>query len=170
MNTNTDLKTSFLKDISNQNNHRHLLWDALEKTDGSVIEMGMGHGSTPYLSEYCKAKGRPLFSYETNLQWLKKFKNLECDLHSMRIVDDWDYVFATHPNPSVVLIDHAPGERRKFDIQNFMDRAVFIVAHDTEPAADHGYKMRQYIKKFKYYKDYKTEGAWASIMSMKEPV
>lgn len=39
------------------------------------------------------------------------------------------------------------------------------MAHDTEPAADHGYKMRQHFGLFKYVVEVKTSGAWATAMS-----
>jgi len=51
------------------------------------------------------------------------------------------------------------------DIALFANKAQIIVAHDTEPNADHGYQMRDEIKKFKYWRDFETPGAWASIMS-----
>ena len=65
----------------------------------------------------------------------------------------------------LVFIDHAPGERRKIDIARFADKAQIIVCHDTEPAADHGYKMRVELKKFKYLIDYESDGAWATAVS-----
>ena len=44
-------KEDFLKDVANWDNHRFLLWPALEATTGEVIEMGMGQGSTPFLHQ-----------------------------------------------------------------------------------------------------------------------
>lgn len=158
-------REQFLKDVSNWDNHRYLLWDALEMTSGEVVEMGCGPGSTPFLREYCKDKNRMLFSYENDFEWFKKFQSMEDAIHKVIHVTDWDDVVKRHLSPSVVLIDHAPGERRKIDIGLFMNKAHILVMHDTEQAADHGYQMRQFIPYFKYWRDQKSPGAWASIAS-----
>lgn len=163
-------KDLFLKDLDNQNNHRILLFEALEKTKGDVIEMGMGHGSTPYLHEYCKINKRNLFSYETSSEWFKKFEHLNTQSHRHTFIENWDTVHNLHKNPSVVLVDHAPGERRKIDIEKWRGNCIYLVAHDTEPAADHGYKMRDILSTYKYMKDYETKGAWSTIVSMTRKV
>jgi hypothetical protein len=163
-------KLEFLRDVQNWNNHLYLLWGALENTEGPVVEMGMGHGSTPFLHEYCKDAGRELYSYETDKNWMDKFKNLANGLHTHGLVHDWDLVHQKHKFADVVLIDHAPGERRKEDIELWRFRCEYLVAHDTEPAADGGYKMRERLAFYRFLKDYKTEGAWATVVSMKNDV
>lgn len=162
----------FLIGVGNWANHRFLLWDALEATQGDVIEMGCGDGSTPWLAQYCSDEGRKLFSYEGNQEWYNRMRQYEDRDFKINLLKDadinssiWDHVAATHPNPAVVLIDHAPGERRKIDVGLFLNKAQIVVMHDTEPAADHGYQMRQFKAKFKYWVDHKSEGAWASMAS-----
>lgn len=157
-------KEAFLKDVANWDNHRHLLWPALEATTGEVIEMGMGQGSTPFLHEYCKDAGRKLFSYESSLEWAMKFQDNIGDGHRVMHVNDWDAVSLRHPSPDVVLIDHAPGERRYIDVQRFANSAKIIVIHDSEPAAT-GYMMDRIWGLFKYRKDYTSPGAWATAVS-----
>lgn len=158
-------KEEFLKDVANWDNHRFLLWPALEATTGEVIEMGMGQGSTPFLNQYCKDANRKLFSYESSLEWAMKFQDMITEAHRIYHVMDWDIVARQHPGPDVVLIDHAPGERRKTDISLFAWKAKFIVCHDTEPAADHGYQMRAELSKFKHIKEYQSPGAWSTVVS-----
>jgi len=158
-------KEDFLKDFSNFDNHRVLLWPALEKTVGPVVEMGMGQGSTPYLHEYCKDAGRELFSFDHDIKWAAKFEDFCTYIHHIASVTQWDLVYNTISKASVVLIDHAPGERRKIDIERWNGSCDFLIAHDTEPAAEKGYQMRPSLEKFKYLKDYKTEGAWSTIVS-----
>ena len=160
-------KEDFLKDVQNWDNHRHLLWPALEFTHNStngVVEMGMGQGSTPFLHQYCEDAKRPLFSYENNLEWLNKFSHLESPLHKITHVVDWDVVSKIHPEPSVILIDHAPGERRYIDVQRFANSAKIIVIHDSEPEAT-GYMMDRIWGLFKYRKDFTSPGAWATMVS-----
>lgn len=143
-----------------------LLFMALEETkSGEVIEMGCGHGSTPILHDYCEKNKRDLWSYEEKESWYNKFTDLNGKFHCLNFITDWDVVSNNHSKPDVVFIDHAPGERRKEDIVRFKDKAKIIVIHDTEPAADHGYQMRQHFDKFKYIVEVKTNGAWASALS-----
>lgn len=170
-------KEHFLLGVGNWSNHRYLLWDALEKTSGDVIEMGCGDGSTPFLRQYCKDTGRKLYSYEGNQEWYNRMRQYEDDTYKIILLKGadvngqiWDHVAASHLNPSVVLIDHAPGERRKIDVKLFLSKAQIIVMHDTEPAADHGYQMRQFKPQFKYWRDHTSEGAWASIASNFIPI
>lgn len=159
-------KETFLNGVQNWNNHLYLLWPALEATTGEVVEMGMGHGSTQQLHDYCLDRGRQLFSYESDPEWADKFMHLvDGGAHSLKVLRDWDEVHAAHPSPDVILIDHAPGERRKFDIALFANSAKIIVVHDTEPAADHGYKMRAELEKFKYRNDFVSAGAWSTSVS-----
>lgn len=158
-------KDQFLQGVQNWDNHRFLLWPALEATTGDVVEMGMGQGSTPFLNQYCADGHRHLFSYDNTLSWVHKFEDYAGKYHRMFHVSDWDRISEIHPSPDVVLIDHAPGERRKIDIPRFANTAKIIVAHDTEYEADHGYQMRQEISKFKYSLEYKSPGAWATAMS-----
>lgn len=162
-------KEEFLKDVQNWDNHRYLLWDALEATEGDVIEMGMGQGSTPFLHQYCTDAKRKLYSYENNREWFEKFTNYESEYHSLRHVTYWDDVVRAHPTPSVVLIDHAPGERRWEDVRNFAYGAKTIVIHDSEPAAI-GYMLDKIWGMFKYRRNHESPGAWASIVSNQMPV
>lgn len=158
-------REQFLAGVANWSNHRYLLWDALKLTSGEVVEMGCGDGSTPFLRDFCKETGRMLYSYENNLEWWGKMSKFADDGHKVIHVQDWDVVSQAHVHPSVVLIDHAPGERRKVDLRLFAHKASIIVCHDSEPAADHGYQMREILDTFRYKRDHKSEGAWASIAS-----
>lgn len=141
-----------------------LLFKALEETKGDVLELGTGHGSTVLLHDYCKGR-RVLTSFDEKEEWLSKFKYLETFEHGLFLIEDWRKVHRDHPDPSVIFIDHAPGEDRKQMILDFKDTKGIIVCHDTEPAADHGYQMRQHFPLFKYKVEVKTNGAWATALS-----
>lgn len=159
-------KEQFIGEIENWNNYKPLLWEALEATFGSVIEMGIGMGSTKILHDYCNANNRPLFSYENNEQWFDQYKHLNNEYHHMMcLTDNWDVVDNTHLLCGVLFVDHAPGERRHIDVELFKDKANIIVIHDTEPEADHGYQMSKIWHLFKYVKHYQSAGAWASAVS-----
>lgn len=148
------VENNFLSNIENWCNHRPLLWKALQSTKGDVCEMGCGYGSTLYLREYCDTYKRKFTSLESVKEWAEKFDST--------FVHDWqDY---KHDNYDVLLIDHAPGERRHADIRNLKDKAQIIVIHDSEPEAT-GYMLYEIWHLFKYRCDLKTSGAWATAVS-----
>lgn len=147
-------KSKFLEGINNDVNHRVLLYEAIRLTTGLVAEFGSGHGSTPYLRKHCKDIARDFISFENNEEW--------ANATGATLIDDWDKINIA---PDVLFIDHAPGERRKEDIKKYANIAKIIVIHDTEPAADYGYQMRQHFDSFKYWVELETNGAWATMVS-----
>jgi hypothetical protein len=168
----------------NWNNHLPLLgqsFDHLEKECKSltVVEYGMGEGSTPQLHEYCQKKGHMLYSFDNSEEWASAFKKYESKTHKIRAVYSWDDITqqVIRMKPDLVLIDHAPGERRCEDVGLLMHHARIIVIHDSEPWAT-GYKMYPLIDTFNYvqhqfspeYKAGKREGAWATAVSMQEQI
>lgn len=153
-------KTEFISDVTNWSNHRHLLFPALEATKSTklpVLELGCGQGSTPYLREYCKDEGLELFSYDYDKEWAEKFGAIH--------VDNWDTQGLWSKEYSVCLIDLSPGEYRRIALMKI--KARIIVLHDSEPVGHNSsdYKVRPLFKKFRFLKDYKSDGAWASALS-----
>lgn len=144
----------FIGKIDNWCSHRRLLWQALEATQGHVVEFGIGPGSTGVLDEYCRDNGRMLFSYENNKEWFDTYKYMHSGYHYMNFVEQWDDAIAKHREPvGVAFIDHAPGERRKYDIALFSTLAQIVVVHDSEIESDGGYKISLAAPLFKYRKD-----------------
>lgn len=151
-------REQFLSNVTDWNNHLPLLWLALEETkEGAVIEFGCGDGSTRQLHDYCKANNRLLFSFDTSEEWLSKYRWMESDTHRFfRIINNWETVKDICPNPSVILIDHAPGERRIVDVKRFSDMNGIQVLHDTQPqptAADYGYERIWHLFKYRVHLD-----------------
>jgi len=151
-------RQEFVTYTDNWGSHQPLLWLALESTNGTVFEFGCGHNSTPKLMKYCIEHGRSFFSYENKKDWIEEMKG-----YGVLNVENYEDIRLQ--NVDVLFIDHAPGERRKVDIERWRNHAKIIIAHDTEPSADHGYKMRPVLKRFKYMKDFETDGAWATAVS-----
>jgi hypothetical protein len=160
-------KEQFTSDLSHWNSYLPLLWLALENTTGDVIELGMGDGSTRKLHEYCNYQGRKLFSYESNLEWYRKFEKYRTDWHSIEYVgENWQPMIENHRDKVGVLFsDEAPGEMRKYNISMFCNTAQIIVAHDTEAGNDHGYKFSLVKPLFKYIKHFEFKGADATAFS-----
>jgi hypothetical protein len=138
-----------------------LLYNALVSTEGTLIECGMGD----YSSHLLHGTGRHVISYETSPDWFAKFPDIE----SKQLIgrDDWLNVMAQHkPSAAVIFLDHAPGESREKCLAYLANGYKgIVVCHDTEPGADHGYKMRQHFNWFKYVAEVKCHGAWATVLS-----
>lgn len=146
----------FLKDLAQDDwdNHRIILWLALEQTKtGDVVELGCGDGSTRQLHEYCRDAKRKLHSFETDPEWIKRFIHLEWHEHKFyRILNDWDRAKTECPNPSVILVDNAPGHSRADLIKWYSDFTGIMVIHDSQPpptAADYRYETIWHYWKYK---------------------
>jgi hypothetical protein len=151
-------KEKFITITSNWDSHRPLLWAGLEAIKHlklPILELGCGNGSTPFLREYCKDNDLELFSYDYNQDWAKKF--------DVPHVSDWENI-PWRKEYGLALVDESPGEHRKISLSR-LHHVKVVIAHDTEPAADHGYRMRAELKKYRYLIDYETNGAWATGVS-----
>lgn len=151
-------KEFFTRYESDWHSHRPLLWEALEATKHlklPVLELGCGEGSTPLLKAYCKENDLQLFSYDFNAEYAKMYGAIH--------VVNWDNI-PWRKEFGVALVDESPGEHRKISLSR-LHHVQVVVAHDTEPKADHGYKMRAELKKYRFMIDYETPGAWASAVS-----
>ena len=129
--------------------HIHPLLVAALNTKGNIIEMGAGNFSTPLLHGLSEYYNRRLYTYESDGEWLKRFANFSSPLHSISFVRNWDDV---KPQGGLVLIDHAPAERRMVDIIRFKDIAEVLVVHDTNKAKFYGYNFDAFKYKFLYDK------------------
>ena len=141
--------------LDDWSNHRILLWLALLETKvGEVLEMGCGDGSTRQLYEFCHEHKRMCFSFDTEQKYIDRFK-MEFSPYQQfhRVINNWHIAQDVCPNPSVILIDHAPGERRWVDIKNYSDKITGImVIHDTQPkptAADYAYEKIWHLFKYR---------------------
>lgn len=91
--------------------------------DGAVLEVGVGHWSTPFLRRYCLAAKRHLVSLESDPAWAKQF-----GLQPVRY--DVAIPLMAAQQWAVVLIDHWPEQRRAADALAFVGHARYILVHD----------------------------------------
>lgn len=114
--------------------HLPLLLAAVLKTEGPVLEIGIGNFSTPILHAVCKAMGRDLVSVEDDRQWVATFAD-EYAGPQHEFIDGFDCLPALAERQwGVVLIDESPGTRRGETLKLFGDCADFLVIHDTQDA------------------------------------
>jgi len=107
---------------------------ALGNSHGPVLEIGIGHFSTPFLHEYCKGAGRELWSVESDITWRRHFED--------RYLSDWHRFFypIDHCVPKemlndthfgVTFIDNSPGgEARLKPFKAALLNSDYIVVHD----------------------------------------
>lgn len=138
----------YLKDLNNFNNHRPLLYLGLIESQGDVLELGTGDGSTVMLNDICKQQDRKLVSYDNNAEYINKYEYLNNVDHSINYTENWDIDIVNNRKWGLVFVDHAPGERRHVDAIAVKDIAQIVVIHDTE--SEEGYLMNLVFPQYKY--------------------
>ena len=133
------------------------------KSGGPILEMGCGPYSTYILHEICKLTKRELVTLDGLAGWLDEYLFLASNFHSLYFVKDWAaYTLIDAKRWGMVLIDHAPEDRRKIDIDRLKDNADYLIVHDTNVA---GYGYEPILDKFKYRFDYKIVIPWTTVVS-----
>lgn len=106
---------------------------ALGASKGPVVELGMGHFSTPFLHEYCKATNRELISVEENAIWGDLFRSLGVGSHRVEISrysEVLGHLRGSQPI-GVVFIDSSPGGKARADLfAQAIGMSEFVVVHD----------------------------------------
>lgn len=131
--------------------HRPMLFLALEKTDGGVVELGCGEGSTRLISQKCKKQNKGFESYETLDLFACRFKNITTKINSYN-----ELLLA--PGMSILFVDSAPGEGRKTLVEKYDNSFEVIILHDTELGAQAIYGITDTLNSFKYRLNYYPEG------------
>lgn len=132
-----------------------------------VLELGMGDGSTPYIHRWAIDEGlnRRVVSMDSDKKWADRFLPLACETRSVVHCESW----AANPIESAfwgaVLIDHAPGERRRVDLARCAQHATFVVVHDTEQGGAGDYRYDEAWPLYKYRRDFTDYPAWATVVS-----
>jgi hypothetical protein len=136
------------------NSHRPMLWMALEHTKGHVTELGCGYGSTSLLSMYCAMHTRTFSSFDTDPFWSNKFRGVT------ELVSFYRDPIAPAPvyNISVLFIDSAPGEERASLVEEYRNKALILIVHDTEPGAEAVYHIQDVLSSFPYRCDLLVPG------------
>jgi hypothetical protein len=142
--------------------HRPALCEAIVRTTGLVLELGMGDSSTPSLHDLASTTGRPVYSFDHDPAWVDRFRGFQSANHQIEMVASWDECPIETLLWSVALVDHAPAERRIVDIQRLANRAQVLVVHDTE---DPLYGYDQIFGSFKYRVDFCDQHPWTTLLS-----
>jgi hypothetical protein len=152
------------KSESNWDTHRPLLWLGINLTEGPIIEMGSGYGSTPLLRKHCAHDDREFLSFDSNKEWAEKMNS--CWIPP----SNWMYYESSWGAPcGLLFVDHAPGEHRWQAISKASDKADIIVFHDSEIGGAGNYQYDRILPLFQYQLHYNRHGggAGASMVSNK---
>lgn len=135
----------------NYGTHLPCLMKAVEKTDGDILELGMGVFSTPYLHYHCMLSGRKLVSYENYKNWIGFFHkyHYENDNHEIKFVEKYSDAKIEKPW-DVVLIDQTPDSSRIEEVKRLVNRAKYIVIHDSNERHNKIYHYDTIYPLFKY--------------------
>lgn len=118
-----------------------LIW-AIEKSEGDVLELGVGNSSTVLLNSLLKNTGRNLVSAEDTDSWLDQFIYMESNFHKFKIVDrsieKWKEFIddCSKKKWGVVFVDQAYGEIwypvRHYAVEVLCNVSDYVVVHDAD--------------------------------------
>ncbi len=155
----------------NYGTHMAPLIQAVNKTEGPILELGTGIFSTPYLHYQGILSKRHITSYDNDEAWLKKFSTsdyhahrYEGQYHSFIYVDDWDKADIEKPW-DVALIDHSPSDRRIVDIKRLAQWAKYIIIHDSHERHERVYHYSEIYPLFKYRTNWEGDANPATVLS-----
>jgi len=142
-----------------------LLSQFIPTTSGSILELGCGAASTPFLHWICYPTKRRLVTVESNMEFSSFLLGWKSDFHETILTPDFDSVDFSEPW-GVVFVDHVPAERRVVDIRRVV-HADYVVVHDSEGASERKYHYSSVFSLFKYRYDYTFRRPHTSILSNK---
>jgi len=153
--------------------HQRYLIEAVRLTEGPVLELGSGDGSTPILHSLVAASsqipGRLLITVDNNDEWLERYTGMTSERHRFARRDDPAKFLDESSNTQmgVVFVDHAPGNTRADAVEKARKVADYVVVHDTE---DNGYEIWDTLQSFKYVRHFRYMRPWTSVVSMTRPI
>ncbi|MCR4324169.1 MAG: hypothetical protein NUV69_00570 [Candidatus Curtissbacteria bacterium] len=152
--------------------HLGALIACVNKTDGDILELGIGLGSTPYLHYACTIGKRNLLSLENDPGWLKTFKTsdfmhflYENKYHKLELVDVYEESPLIDKQWDVVLVDQTPDDSRKETIKKLANKAKYIIAHDSNERHEKNYHYSEIYPLFKHKRVWDKDDRHATVLS-----
>ena len=117
---------------ANRGSHLPVLIELVPKTTGSILELGVGYQSSPYLHWACWPKRR-VVSYESSPNYYDFARQWERDNHEVHCVESWEDVDLSEPW-AIAFVDNSPTYARAICLKK-LTHAEFVVVHDTESSS-----------------------------------
>jgi len=156
-----------LRVLSESLSHISVLAEWIPKSNGPVLELGIGIGSSPILHELCRK--RQLVSYENNAGYMHYFRRLKSDWHTIDYVEKWEDA-PIDRCWGLAFIDVDPrGDRRKL-MMRLKPWADYIIVHDTELKVDKYYHVRKLFDRWRYHKTYDEIVPSTTVLSDKREI
>jgi len=143
--------------------HLPMLLRAWDLSTGEVLELCTGRYSTTVLNWLAAMSGRHVTSYETDPAYYEWSTRMNNTYHSIQLLKSWDEADLERPW-GVVLVDHAPGDRRWKEVLRLVDWADYIVLHDSK---DRRCGYGRVYPRFKWIYHYKKLNPWTTVVSNK---
>ena len=153
--------------------HIPVLVKMMQQINGPVLELGVGHNSTPILHWLCAEKGLPLLSLEGDKVWYDEFASFKTFNHRVEFVENWDELdkFNVYDTKwSMVLVDNNPVRKRGQLAKRLRNHADFLLLHDAEPENDHKYHYSKIYDKFKYKYLYDKVWPFTAVLSKRKEI
>jgi hypothetical protein len=144
--------------------HLPVLIRAVAITDGPVLEMGMGYGSSPFLHWACATNKRPLVSYENQPEYFRFARDFAADFHEVHCISNWTKADIERPW-DVAFVDYFPGGKRSDSVRRLANFAKYIVIHDSEGRNETKFHYRQIYPLFKWQYNYNHYLPKTSVLS-----
>jgi len=115
--------------------HLPALLACIVSTTGPVLELGVGHFSTPHLHALCGALKRNLVSIERDKEWRDEFeKRYAGSGHA--VVSEWVHL-KNNGRWGVAFIDDSPGgASRASAFKSLISISDYVVMHDSQADAE----------------------------------
>jgi hypothetical protein len=144
--------------------HLPVLINVVLKTTGSILELGCGTFSTPFLHWFCFGKDRKLVTYEDNTRWESFLMEYSNSYHATYMVKDWNDVALIGPW-DVAFVDHSPHGRRVEEIKKLVDNTNYVILHDSQGVNDRIFHYNTIYPLFKYRYDFKKVRPYTTVLS-----
>ena len=156
------------------NSHYPILAACTAGTEGPILELGCGEGSTPMLHYIAIMQNREILSVDSDPTWLEKYSAYRCPRHQFQLVPpstdatlclqyqrekawrEWRGA-ESRERWGLAFIDCAPGEIRWELMIRLANRATVLVAHDSETdyKAGGNYQYAKALPSFKYVAEWR---------------
>lgn len=144
--------------------HLPVLISITNKTEGDILELGMGLYSTPFFHWACFDKKRHLISYDAEIDYFKMNKQYEADFHEVIFVDDWNKIDIER-FWEIAFVDLSPDQMRKEMVKRLAKYAKYVVIHDSDMGDKNKYGFGEIYPLFKYRWEYGKVRPRTAILS-----